>query len=165
MGKRMFHVSRQDLGEEFTLTPKIPANTLLKIQECNTFRVCFSPSIRQCLIGIVGYEISEEATLLESWVKSGRYVYTVYTTDKSLVSAPYLEGSDYVITQEHWSLEPISVTRLGFLNPINYETFKKFDLLPYPPTITQQERDSSWATLTQEQNDLIEKWYSHDYMR
>jgi hypothetical protein len=161
----MFHISRKDLGGEVTLTPKIPANMLLKVQECDTQRVCFSPTIQQCLVGIIGYEISWEATLLEAWIKSSNHIYTVYQTVEDLTPAPSLEGSDYHLTQEHWSLNPIAVTRLGFINNIDFETFKRCELLPHPLVLSQTDRDAGYAKLTEEQNDLLEKWYSHDFMR
>ena len=59
----MFHVSKRDLGEYITLTPRVPKNAT-KTEDRITPRVCFSPTVEQCVIGIVGYGISQDITFL-----------------------------------------------------------------------------------------------------
>lgn len=160
----MFHVSKQDVGESPILTPKIPLNMFK--EECGkTHRVCFSPSVEKCMVGIVGYVISWEATLLEAWVKAPNFTYTVYTTDDPVIKPISNESRDQSLIDEHWSLVPISVTRLGYLNYSDFETFKRFEILQQAMSLSRDQLLASYSKLTDQQRDLQDKWYSHDYMR
>lgn len=112
---RHFHVSHADLGERVIMTPRIPYSA--NPAECpNTKRVCFAPTVWQCLAGICGTSkfscILNE--LLYHSIPSGLQP-AVYVTRRKLVTPPKLV-SDYEFTGEVWSLEPIEVVRIGYVD-------------------------------------------------
>jgi hypothetical protein len=137
---KMFHVSRKDLGESAIFEVGFPLSDASK--EHNEARVCFSPSVRQCLRGIAGFTVTTEANVLNELMPFNwkpRFLNpTVYETTKKLVKAPTTK-SDFSITEEHWSLKDIKLKRVGYIDlrtfmlqhkdqeiPITKEPYSKF---------------------------------------
>ncbi len=115
--KRYFHLSKVDLGEQVVLEPKVPESAVTP--ECvSTPRVCFAPTLFQCLISISGS--SNTASAMTEFLYSHKTQFnnpTVYsTTSRKLILPKYPKCSDYQSTGEHWSLRPIKVRRLGYLD-------------------------------------------------
>lgn len=112
--QKMYHVSRIDLGARVTLMPRVPENAGL--EECKvTQRVCFSPSLWQCLVGMVGTSrVSAIITdLFAEHLLSGLNP-AIYMTQKKLHEPARV--LDYGVTGEMWSVDPIQVTRVGYLD-------------------------------------------------
>lgn len=105
----MFHVSKRDLGEKVILTPSIPRDTA-KGEDRVTPRVCFAPTVEQCVIGIVGYGISQDITFLGAFsiLANSQWCPTVYKTEEVLFEPDWV--SDFHITHEEWALDPIEVS-------------------------------------------------------
>ena len=111
----MFHVSSIDLGKVIEMIPKIP-HSRSEGEESTIPRVCFAPTIKQCLMGIDGID---ETGLLKR-LKNKKYQlwmhnYTVYqcNTPELLIPAGSARVPDFHRTCEHWSLVPIMVERIG----------------------------------------------------
>lgn len=127
----MFHVSRQDLGHIVTLTPRIPRSA--SKSECLlTPRVCFSPTVEQCVIGIVGYAVSQEITFLGAFTElaNASWCPTVYHTDETLFKPKQV--SDFHITHEEWALAPITVERIGYIDCMAMVKHRKIIIVDEP---------------------------------
>lgn len=131
--KRYFHISSLDLGSSVILIAKVPPSAGAK--ECKiTKRVCFAPSIRQAVIGVISCgektnikyvaynfchrplekvdnynDYSPDLILPQN---SNNFITnpTIYVTEDKL-STPEKEGSDFHITGEMWSLTDIYICR------------------------------------------------------
>lgn len=100
----MYHVSVYYLGKKVTLTPRVPS-TVMPNEDNETPRVCFAPSVEQCLLGIHGV-----ATIDKTY--TNKVGWFLYHTDEILEPA----GSrvpDYHRSKEHWSLTSIEVKFVG----------------------------------------------------
>lgn len=100
----MYHVSRVYLGLKPTFEPRIP--TYMSDEECKkTPRICVSPSVTQCLLGIQGIT---QLRHLAMELNSGWYVY-----ETKLKGRAAKKVSDFGITEEHWILEPTQFNYVG----------------------------------------------------
>jgi hypothetical protein len=114
----MYHVSRFELGVSPTLVPRIPSSAVTE-REGDHHRVCFAPTIKQCLRSI---ESGSKATtfnvisefLPRKWSEDLTNP-IVYVTRKTLVKAP-ADKSDFGVTEEHWSLVPIKVQFRAYID-------------------------------------------------
>jgi len=121
--RRFYHISKVDLGETIVLKAKMPASAH---QEHGKPRVCFAPTLWQCVHSIVGQKppISYHDVIADFlWEirasKTRPQTHTanpaVYVTHKRLT--PATSGvSDFDYTNEHWSLSDIEVQRFGYLD-------------------------------------------------
>lgn len=109
-----YHVSAKDLGAKVVLTAKVPETA--GNEECRkTARVCFAPSVWQCLMGVTG--ICDHFAIIAELVSTHRRDRTapvVYRTSRKLFIPKQV--SDYADTHEVWSLEDIEVTRHGYVD-------------------------------------------------
>lgn len=103
-----YHVTRANWGTKMVLEPLVP-NAL---RESKRPRVCFSPSVRQCLVALIGLgkDVKTSDVVLEFFPQSAL---VVYATRAKLVKA---NVADFKYTHEHVSFEPIKVTRVGWLD-------------------------------------------------
>lgn len=101
----MFHISRQFVGQSVILKPQIP-RTALQFEDRKIPRICISPTIEQCMMGIAGADLKEALKLLKNkdWY--------IYTTD-SWDYIPAKDVFDHMDTEEHWFLEPTKFTLYG----------------------------------------------------
>ena len=109
-----YHVSPKDFGETVTFNPRVPPTA--NSAECETPRVCFAPTIWQCLMAIEG--TSSAYTAIGDCVYQAAHKGTnptVYGTRARLTPPPKLV-SDFARTGEMWSLKPIKLRRLGYLD-------------------------------------------------
>ena len=99
---KIFHISAQSLDKK-TLHPSIPSNYFTKngYEDNTTKRVCFAPSINQCLMGL-----SRNCTGEEFYVMSPDGDYDVY---KPTVQ----EVPDSKVTGELWIMNPVKVKCIG----------------------------------------------------
>ena len=122
MSTKMYHVSRTDLGKKVILTAKVPP--CAGKGECQkTKRVCFSPSIRQCLKSIVSIEDASFSDIVFEFLlyRKGKILNpAIYSTQKALylpkVNLDFSKETDLLKNQEQWSLKDIEVTRMGYLD-------------------------------------------------
>lgn len=137
---KMYHVSKKDLGESSLFDVNFPMSDASN--EHDKPRVCFSPTIRQCLRGIAGCTVTTEADVLNelmpfSWEPQFTNP-SIYMTTKKLIKAPTTK-SDFLITEEHWSLKNIKLKRIGYIDlrgfmlqhkdqeiPLTNEPYSKF---------------------------------------
>src|SRR6266705_221931 len=118
--KTYYHVSQIDHGKTFVMEPRYPQSAVGN-REVNRPRVCFAPTIAQCLYAIVGAGdlvcIGDALReLLPPPSKDGAYQNpVVYATERRL-SKPPQHLSDYAITGERHSYTPIEVVRVGYLS-------------------------------------------------
>lgn len=110
-----YHLSAVDHGEKFEFTPKIPHTA--NPSECQkTARVCFAPSVWQCMIGVCG--TSHLQSIIHEFlyvaVKKGKQP-VVYETKRKLTKPPKLV-SDYKVTGEMWATSPITCRRKGYVD-------------------------------------------------
>ena len=94
----MFHVSRQFIGQSVIMKPQIPKSAP-NYEDRTIPRICISPTIEQCVIGIAGTDIKSALKLIKSkdW-----YIYTTNSWDY----IPAKDVFDHLDTEEHWLLEP-----------------------------------------------------------
>lgn len=114
----MYHISRKDLGNTTILSPQIPDSSISS-REGKKPRVCFSPSLRQCLHSLASLNNCTEADSIVELLPS-KYLRripnpVVYVTNRILVK-PRQSLSDFKLTEEHWSLLPIKVRRKGYID-------------------------------------------------
>ncbi len=96
---------------------QVPSNA--NPQEPKEPRVCFAPTVAQCVQGIVsGRKATEDLVLIElmpgSFCKRWANP-VVYKTRKALFK-PSSTIADFDLTEEHWSLKPIEVRRHGYVD-------------------------------------------------
>lgn len=106
---RYYHLS--ELPDLHELQPSISDNFMTKngYEENKTPRVCFSPSIDQCLMAMSANIKDKEY-----------YVYTPYNINTNKLRKPTInEVPDSNITGEVWSLEPIKVKCIGKIKVLN----------------------------------------------
>ena len=146
MPRKMYHISKVDLGEYVTLEPRLP-DSADGNSEGNKLRVCFSPSVAQCLHSLHSGKDCTEADVLEEFIpgawKPRITNPAVYVTQRVLVKPPSV--SDFELTGEHWSLRPINVKRIGYVDirgfmlqdrklkcvPISQACYSKFSLAEF----------------------------------
>lgn len=89
----MYHISRKYLNESIQLTPRIPASAPA-YEDNKTPRICVSPTIEQCIMGIVGSDIKSALKKIDTdW-----YIYK--TDDDNYI--PAKDVFDHLETEEHW---------------------------------------------------------------
>lgn len=126
---KSYHISKTDLGELVILTPKVPTS-FNKVYECSvTNRVCFSPSIIQCMIAIGGSD--SIGVFLEDYYKLERNP-VIYVTESHELITPIQVG-DFSLTGELWSTSDIEVNRVGY---IDLNQLMNFNLLSITDEIT-----------------------------
>ena len=106
---RYYHLS--ELPDLHELQPFISDNFMTKnnYEENKTPRVCFAPSIDQCLMAMSANIKNKEY-----------YVYTPYNIDTNKLRKPTInQVPDSKITGEVWSLEPIKVKCVGKIKVLN----------------------------------------------
>jgi len=116
MAKTRYHVSSKDLGENPILSARIPGSAV-KPEDLVTRRVCFCPTVKQCLYAITGHVKPNYGTIIRELLYGQGQVIenpTVYVTRKQLIVPESV--SDYQITGEEWSLSDIKVKRKGYVN-------------------------------------------------
>lgn len=124
MTKIHYHVSPKNLGSQVTLKAQIPEGCICS-SEGDHPRVCFAPTIAQCLHSVVGggsrcISIREciNNFLVTKDINGKRLIQynpTVYMTQQRLVVPPQ-RRSDFKLTGERWSLQDILVHRVGFID-------------------------------------------------
>ena len=125
----LFHVS--DISDLTTLSPKIPRGLDESSWEDITIpRVCFTPSIRQCLIGL---QIPESEFKDISSVQ--RYVYIPENikprdiiSNKEIVERALV--FDAHITEETWVIRKVNVKLKYIIKVFNYRTSKPIVFKP-----------------------------------
>ena len=101
----MFHVSRQFIGQSVVMKPQIPRSAP-HFEDRTIPRICVSPTIEQCMIGIAGTILKEALKLVKhkDW-----YIYTTTSWDYM----PAKDVFDHIDTEEHWFLEPTKFQLYG----------------------------------------------------
>jgi hypothetical protein len=153
-GVEMFHVSKRDLGHILTLTPQIPRSA--GNDECLiTPRVCFSPTVEQCVIGIVGYGVSHDITFLAAFsvLANAGWCPTVYYTDEDLIEPDRV--SDFHITQEHWALDPVKVERIGYIDCMAMLKHKRIDIVDTPKYVSCAEQELAYCICDKDRKLLL----------
>lgn len=114
----MYHVSRADLGSTPTLTAQVPECSVPERESWKP-RVCFAPTVEQCLLSLVAYRDATMADAVDHFLPR---TYdeeilnpAVYTTRKRLTLPPQSK-SDFKLTGERWSMSDIEVHKIGYLN-------------------------------------------------
>ena len=101
---RLYFISTKDLDGK-TLQPRVPDNYFTKrgYEDGETPRVCFAPSIDQCLMAI-----SQKCDGMEF------YVYSPIAVDKNCLYKPSTkEVPDSTITGETWITCPVKIKKIG----------------------------------------------------
>lgn len=107
----MYHVSATYLGMKPLFEPKVPCNAEYNGEDYTTKRICVSPTIKQCVLGIDGIQ-NIESTSLEvgySW-----YVYRTLTK-----GVPAETIHDFETTEEHWIKKATRLQYFGRLYRIS----------------------------------------------
>lgn len=101
----MFHISRQFVGQSVMMKPQIPRSAP-QFEDRKIPRICISPTIEQCMMGIAGADLREALKLVKykDWY--------IYTTD-SWDYIPAKDVFDHMDTEEHWFLELTKFTLYG----------------------------------------------------
>lgn len=115
-----YHVSDKDLGKRITLKARVPMSACKQFENVTIPRVCFSPSILQCLIskeGIANRTISalRMAAIWALHAKQHKNNPAVYATNQELYRVTTKLVNDANRTQEHWSKRNIRVSRKGYV--------------------------------------------------
>jgi hypothetical protein len=98
-------------------------------------------------MGIVGYGISREITLAGAFMNLAFYKNcpTVYTTDEILHEPEWV--SDFYITHEEWSLQPISVKRVGYVDLHTLLRKRKAVIVDQPVHVDDLKKElDTWLT-------------------
>lgn len=103
----MYHISDTYLGRKPLLTPRIPRSAHKSGEDIRTKRICVSPSIEQCVLGIDGISYMESSSL-----EVGKSWY-VYKTNKK--GRPAKKIGDFETTEEHWIKEDTHFEYFGKL--------------------------------------------------
>lgn len=103
----MYHISDTYLGRKPLLTPRIPRSAKESGENVRTKRICVSPSIEQCVLGIDGVSYMEYSSL-----EIGKSWY-VYQTSKR--GNPAKNIGDFNTTEEHWIKEETRFEYFGRL--------------------------------------------------
>lgn len=122
--KPHYHVSVIDLGREVTLTAKVPESA--GPEECQTTkRVCFAPTLWQCLVSSQGTSypildvVETQRTKRYGWIKTKDQETipnpAVYVTHAKLKRPPQ-SASDFAKTDERWSVGDTWVERVGYVD-------------------------------------------------
>lgn len=111
-----YHLSKKFLGNRVTLTPKVPGSAIESF-EGNIPRVCFSTNVFHCVRGICGCASLQCLDLAEFKDKSSLKLIiinpAIYKTNKKLYLPP--SHADFRSNTEHWSIDSIDVTFIGYL--------------------------------------------------
>ena len=134
MAKIHYHISSKDLGKQVSLKPKIPRSALR--EEGLKPRVCFCPTLEECLHSISGiregqlyiaeviYEQICPALLNNNSANMARVINpTIYKTQRKLILPPQ-NISDFATFRERWSLSDIMVDRIGYID-LHYLLFNQ----------------------------------------
>lgn len=103
----MYHISDTYLGRKPLLTPRIPRVAKESGENIRTKRICVSPSIEQCVLGIDGVSYMESSSL-----EVGKSWYVYQTTKKG---KPARKVQDFDTTEEHWIKEETRFEYFGKL--------------------------------------------------
>jgi hypothetical protein len=103
----MYHISDTYLGRKPLLTPRIPRVAKESRENIRTKRICVSPSIEQCVLGIDGVSYMESSSL-----EVGKSWYVYQTTKKG---KPARKVQDFDTTEEHWIKEETRFEYFGKL--------------------------------------------------
>lgn len=101
---KLYCISQRNMDGE-TLVPRIPDNYLTKngYEDADTPRVCFAPSVDQCLIA-----------LSQNNANKSFYVYEPEDQSKIDVYKPNTKAvPDSKITGELWAIQPVKLKRVG----------------------------------------------------
>jgi hypothetical protein len=107
--QKLYFLSSQNMNNK-TLRPRIPDNFLTKnnYEDNETKRVCFAPSINQCLIGLSMNCKDKEF-----------YVHTPDNIDNyEVINPTKFQVPDCKITNEKWILEPVKIICIGKIKVI-----------------------------------------------
>ena len=117
-GKYMYHICPVYRGKKSRFFPYIPRFAKENGENYRTKRICVSPSIKQCIMGIDGIENLEYSTLEvgKSWF--------VYRTHEK--GTPAKSVCDFEITHEHWIKKETSFEYFGKLHRIGENDFAVF---------------------------------------
>lgn len=137
-----YHLSRIDHGDKFEFTPKLPGSANPK--ECKqTKRVCFSPTLWQCMIGVCG--TPNLAGIIEEFLLVAEKYGTqpvVYETRRKLFAPKTV--SDYAVTGEVWALEPITCRRKGYVDLMYLILHGKVKLRKEPTIVINKDFYAGW---------------------
>lgn len=100
----MYCISQKKLDGK-TLTPRVPDNYLTKngYEDNETPRVCFAPSVDQCLVA-----------LSQNLTGKSFYVYSPEDISKLDVYKPNIKAvPDSEITGELWAIQPVKLKQVG----------------------------------------------------
>lgn len=115
----LFHVSRVHLGDQVLLDPRQP-ETAVHPERGLPERVCFAPTVAQCLASmsgarlsalVIGEAVPRRKRIEGEWCHANP---SVYQTHQRLRCPPQ-NRSDFARTGERWSLWPIRVSHAGFV--------------------------------------------------
>jgi hypothetical protein len=143
-----YHVSEKDLGDTVILTAKVPKTAPADLEDVTTARVCFAPSISQCLYAIHSYKTNLISEVIKTYLHTTPQSCinpTVYFTDAELVKPD--DASDYSITEEHWSLTDIAVRRLGYVDLYHLLMKKNLRLTQKSCTVPKRYISVIWAAI------------------
>jgi len=104
---KLFHISFSNLGEETTLTPRIPADA--HKSEVDFARVCAAPTLEGCVDSLSRTEKVVEGK------KSCKLVGFVYEVDAETFKK-YDDVFDAEITSEHISVQPVQAKMVGMIH-------------------------------------------------
>lgn len=138
-----YHISAKDHGAKFEFTPKVPATA--GPRECQvTERVCFSPTVWQCLIGVCGTSkfIAIAYELLYVALRDGTQP-VVYQTRAKLTPPPKLV-TDFKVTGEMWSLKPITCYRRGYVDLLHLITQRKIKIVQTQDAAISKDFYAGW---------------------
>ena len=111
-----FHISKIDLGNTVTLTPRLPDSAVTKI-EGNQKRICVSTSPLFCLRSISGTRQPKISDILYELQDSNLkkcYSPVLYYTKEIPIIPP--DVSDFRHNQEHWFIEETEFYKIGFID-------------------------------------------------
>lgn len=138
-----YHVSDKDLGDKFEFTPRFPSTA--NPAECSkTKRVCFAPTVWQCMIGICGTSAVSDIIqqFLYTAVEKGTQP-AVYETRRVLVKPPKIV-SDYKVTGEMWSTVPITCKRRGYIDLMHLLKRGEIRITKTPNVVISKEFYAGW---------------------
>ncbi|MFA6198861.1 MAG: hypothetical protein WC679_00390 [Bacteroidales bacterium] len=115
-----FHISKIDLGDKVTLTPRLPDSAVISI-EGNQKRICVSTSPLYCFRSITGmrsprhYEILYE--FKDEYDEDDEPLFcfpTLYYTKNKPIKPPDI--SDFSYNEEHWFIEETEFYKIGYVD-------------------------------------------------
>ncbi|WYW01801.1 hypothetical protein Voja6_00169 [Pseudomonas phage vB_PpuM-Voja-6] len=158
---RFYHVSEKDIGKHVTLKAKVPSGR--NHDECaETLRVCFSPTVWQCLGARIG--AADIGSVVREAVYQTRKADrklgkinnpAVYFTDKKLFKPKAV--SDFAKTKEHWSKVDIEVERAGFVDIKTLMTTGRIEITNRRQSSVKEDFYAGWSQGLQRGNPV--SWF------